>query len=654
MAEREALQKRYAYAEMSNKVQRADRRSRRDGDGGAGGGPTGEVESLWNVLPQETLGRMGDRVGATADAAADGEGGTKKSERPAEVAEMMERAAKRRKKKETNDFIGGSSAAGSSKRRENILLEGGTSILDDSVGVSAYRPTNPASRSAYETLLNILSSKQYLGNQPSSILRGALEEVLETLKDANYRDPERKEVISKFLTGRGSSLPDAVFAQMVQLGKAMDDYEDYKNRASGQNNNDDENDNNNGMDDEMGVAVVFDDSEEEEEGNRGVDEDERSDVEEDVVVDVDDSSSDEGDGNGEANEGGMPNDESGDEERMVQGSTNRTKSGGGKGGVRILSVHEIDAHYLQRRLAATLDDADECAKVADQVLSVLDIRPGTSIRECENQLLVLLGFERFDLIKTLLANRARIWGCVSIKRAVDESTRDSVEKALMEDESGEGEKALNELRSRSGAEDWKGERMKSAKDTLRKERGDGFDNLSEAAVGESKMSKALDSVKVGSDAAEDGDESPSDAKRSAHELDFDSLAFREGSHTMTNKKCELPDQSWRAMKPGYEEVHVPAVRSVAPPDEKLVPISDLPEWTHDAFKGMTMLNRVQSKMADVALRSSENVLLCAREWTTSVLPCLLCHSYHKLTYTLSLIVFQPLVREKQTSRCCQS
>ena len=47
MAEREALQKRYAYAEMSNKVQRADRRSRRDGNGGGGaraGGPTGEVE----------------------------------------------------------------------------------------------------------------------------------------------------------------------------------------------------------------------------------------------------------------------------------------------------------------------------------------------------------------------------------------------------------------------------------------------------------------------------------------------------------------------------------------------------------------------------------------------------------------------------------
>merc|ERR1719253_883593 len=65
------------------------------------------------------------------------------------------------------------------------------------------------------------------------------------------------------------------------------------------------------------------------------------------------------------------------------------------------------------------------------------------------------------------------------------------------------------------------------------------------------------------------------------------------------------------MHPGYEEVHVPASKSVAPPDEKLIPVSDLPSWTHDAFRGMRMLNRVQSRMADVALKSGENLLLCA-------------------------------------------
>lgn len=623
MAEREALQKRYAYSEMSNKVQRADRRSARGGDAG---GPTGEVESLWNVLPSETLGRMGDRV--SGDAAGGGKEGEDKgggkvpdSSRPAEVTELMERAAKRRKKKEAASNGNNEYGASKSSRRHDIFLEGGTSILDDtgnntSGGGMMYRPTHPGSRAAFETLLNLLSSKQYLGNQPTSILHSAVEEVLQTLKDGYLRDPERKDEISKLLTGLSSGVSDAVFAQMVSLGKAMDDYEEYKNRVDGNNDEDMEEEGgggNKGVDDEMGVAVVFDDSEDEEEGGRGED-DERSDVEEDVVVDVGDSSSEEGEGDNDANN--ARGDESGDEERIVQGGDDqrkKSKGGASSKGARILSVHEIDAHYLQRRLAATLDDAEECARLSDEVLSVLDIRPGTSIRECENQLLVLLGFERFDLIKTLLANRARIWGCVSLKRATDEGTRDEVEKALMEEESGEGKRTLEELRSRSMAEDWKGERMKTAQDTLRKKGVDDDEEGDAAPRGESKMSKALDSLKVRSIGGDDnGDVDMEDAfNRNAHELDLDSLAFRDGAHTMTNKKCDLPDKSWRAMKPGYEEVHVPAVRSVAPPGEKLVPIAELPEWTHDAFAGMKMLNRVQSKMADVALRSSENILLCA-------------------------------------------
>ena len=591
---------------------------------------------------------MGDRVGGMESAATKrddntndttGEGVSKK-ERPAEVAELMERASKRRKKKEAAnaDLYSSTTTTGGGSRkggRHDIFMEGG-SILDSSGGLDGsggvgtqYRPTHPASRSAYETLLNIISSKQYLGNQPPSILHSALEEILITLKDGTLRDPERKNDISRLLTGRSSGGPgglnDATYAQLVGLGKAMDDYSDYKNRTSGNNNNEGEEEDGGdgrGVDDEMGVAVVFDDSEEEDsDGGGKLEDDDRSDVEEDVVVDVNDSSSDE-EGNGNKEDGNVNDEqEDGDEERMVQGNAPRTKSSTNKkGAARILSVHEIDAHYLQRRLAASIDDATECASVADQVLKVIDIRGGTSIRECENQLLVLLGFERFDLIKLLLANRARIWGCVSLKRATDEKSRDEVEKSLLEEESGEGKRTLDELQERSTTEDWKGERMRGAdEDTLRRKKdgGDGGEkNEGEgAAEGQSKMSQALDSIKVrGQNGGAGGDGAATDDVPSAnvaHELDLTSLAFREGSHTMTNKTCDLPSQSWRAMKPGYEEVHVPAARSVAPPDEKLIPIADLPNWTHDAFKGMKMLNRVQSKMAEVALKTSENVLLCA-------------------------------------------
>lgn len=513
---------------------------------------------------------------------------TSNQRRNAEVSELMERAAKRRKKKDPANTNGSAFAA----RGQDIFSS--KSILDET-SKAYYRPTNPSSRDAHANLLEVLSSKEYLGSQPREVLMSAAEEVLAILKEESLRDPQRKEQLGRLLMGK-SGLSDGVYNKMVLLGKEMDDYLEYRDRNMDREEGDGEEE----MDDEMGVAVVFDDSEEE-----GGEED-RSDVEEDVVVDVEESSDEEG-SKSDVEE------ENGDEEKIIQGM------GGGKkkkssAGARVLSVHEIDAHYLQRRLAAATEDADaaECARLADEILTVLDFRGGSSIRECENQLLVLLGFERFDFIKLLLVNRVRIWGCVSIKRASDEATRDAVEKSLEEEETGEGSRTLEELRSRSMAEDWKGERMKSVRDDTLRKKGAGKDTEDDEGGGADKMSKALDSIQVKSKEDEDVTiEDAPDSSKAAHELDLESLAFRDGNHTMTNKKCDLPDKSWRAMKPGYEEVHVPAVRSVAPPGEKLVPIEELPPWTHDAFKGMKSLNRVQSKMAEVALKSSENILLCA-------------------------------------------
>lgn len=44
-------------------------------------------------------------------------------------------------------------------------------------------------------------------------------------------------------------------------------------------------------------------------------------------------------------------------------------------------------------------------------------------------------------------------------------------------------------------------------------------------------------------------------------LDLEELAFKDGSHVMANKKCQLPDGSFRKQRKGYEEVHVPALKS---------------------------------------------------------------------------------------------
>lgn len=410
-----------------------------------------------------------------------------------------------------------------------------------------------------------IGSRALLGDQSTSVLRDAAESVIETLKDPNLRDPERHQTISQLLTRKPASTPGGItseqFANFVQLGKQMDDYDDVKQKeATGEGDK---------VDDEMGVAVVFDESDEENGENGGKD----SDVEEDVVVD---SSSSEDEGEGEEMPQASDEEEEREEDVVVQGATEDDKKKASHAVERVLSVHEIDAHFLQRQLSRHYDDADVAADIANQLLEVLDIRTNSDLRECENKLLILLGFDLFDTIKLLLHNRVRVWACVSMKRAQTEEERNQIEEALTKEPSGEGQQVWEEMHSKGRAEDWTRERLRGITDTLKKEDAD------------KDVSRALDSigVKVKPENGAKGEKDGMDVdKDEPLELDLDSLAFQDGAHTMSTKKCTLPDKSWRAMKKGYEEVHVPAVRSVIPRDERLIPIKELPEWTHAAFGG---------------------------------------------------------------------
>ena len=95
-------------------------------------------------------------------------------------------------------------------------------------------------------------------------------------------------------------------------------------------------------------------------------------------------------------------------------------------------------------------------------------------------------------------------------------------------------------------------------------------------------------------------------------LDLDDLVFSSGSHFMSNKKCHLPDGSFRKQRKGYEEVHVPALKPKPfEPNEQLVPIRDIPKYSQPAFDGFKSLNRIQSRLYQAALHSDENLLLCA-------------------------------------------
>ena len=46
-------------------------------------------------------------------------------------------------------------------------------------------------------------------------------------------------------------------------------------------------------------------------------------------------------------------------------------------------------------------------------------------------------------------------------------------------------------------------------------------------------------------------------------VDLEDLVFTQGSHLMANKRCHLPDGSFRKTKKGYEEGFVPALKHKA-------------------------------------------------------------------------------------------
>ena len=49
------------------------------------------------------------------------------------------------------------------------------------------------------------------------------------------------------------------------------------------------------------------------------------------------------------------------------------------------------------------------------------------------------------------------------------------------------------------------------------------------------------------------------------------MAFSQGVHLMTNKKCRLPEGSFKRSRKGFEEIHVPAPQKKPVSDNELVP-----------------------------------------------------------------------------------
>lgn len=272
------------------------------------------------------------------------------------------------------------------------------------------------------------------------------------------------------------------------------------------------------------------------------------------------------------------------EEATEDGTIQTNLAGGDEvGGKNDKALHprDIDAFWLQRQLRQFYDDPMVAQTKANEVLDIL--KNASDNREVETRLVALLGYNSFHFIKTLTQQRNMILYCTLLASAQSDAERNKIEEKMRSDQ--DLADILRQLRETEEEDLVQEERARRA--TARKSRVDaGLE-----AMDTTESQNTLGAVNV---------------------LDLDDLTFAQGSHFMSNKRCELPDGSFRKPRKGYEEVHVPALKPKPfGADEALVPITKLPKYVQPAFDGFTTLNRIQSRLYKAALESDENMLLCA-------------------------------------------
>lgn len=481
-------------------------------------------------------------------------------DRPPELNDKLN-AAKKKKKERERDPIDSVPSRRSKRRR--LQEESVLTATDDGV----YQPKTKETRAAYEAMLSVI--QQQLGGQPLSIVSGAADEILAVLKNDTVKNPDKKKDIEKLL----NPIPNHVFDQLVSIGKLITDFQEVSDAVNGSAGGDVDG----GLDDDVGVAVEFEENED--------DEDEESDLDMVQEEEEDDDDLAEGNGSGGMQMGGI------DDEDMEEANEGMN-----------LNVQDIDAYWLQRKISDAFErqiDPQHCQTLAEEVLKIL-AEPDD--REVENKLLFHLEFDKFSLIKFLLRNRLKIVWCTRLARAQDQEEREKIEEDM---KGSDLQPILEQLHAtRASAK----ERQKNLEKSIREEARRLKDD-SVVGDGDKERDRDRDRSRRG---VGDRDGESGWLKGQRQMLDLDNLAFAQGGLFMAKKKCDLPDGSYRHLSKGYEEIHVPALKAKPlDPNEKLVKISAMPDWAQPAFKGMTQLNRVQSKVYETALFKPDNLLLCA-------------------------------------------
>ncbi|GAC95807.1 hypothetical protein PHSY_003384 [Pseudozyma hubeiensis SY62] len=531
----------YQYSALSSLVINADRSHRRPDE------PSGEAESL--------AGRINVRDMGTAV-----------------KSEGVKNIDKKRKKAQTDDQLtqpqAKRQAASTSFANQNTYSD----ILQATAELEGlrYHPKTAETRDVYELILGIVHTA--LGDQAQDVVRSAADTTLEILKDDDLRDLEKKKEIEDIL----GPLTTETFGQLTNLSKKVTDYDeiDRVDAKAGE------------IDEQTGVAVMFDD-EEEESDQDNVNYVVRDGSDDSDASDDDDASARQTDVKREGSDGGTDVDvDADDQDALMIGSSASAANGAStQRDPNHVSPRDIDAFWIQRHISQHYPDAHEASEKADSAFDILSAE--SDVRDCENSLMELFDYDKFELVQLFTKNRDVIVWCTRLARA-DDDEKVNVQVAMRE-------KGVGWI-------------LKASQGDTAKTNGVSAD--AKAANGTTSIDLE-DAQRKAKRLTSRATIAPGSTAQPRRGVDLEAMAFTQGGHLNTNAKVRLPEGSFKRTKKGYEEIHIPAPIKRTVAEGELVPIASLPHWAQGAFPGATSLNPVQSRCYPVAFGSDEPMLLCA-------------------------------------------
>ncbi|KAK3578446.1 hypothetical protein CHS0354_037424 [Potamilus streckersoni] len=272
------------------------------------------------------------------------------------------------------------------------------------------------------------------------------------------------------------------------------------------------------------------------------------------------------------------------------------------------SFQMLDAAWLQQEVSKYFGDQGSTSlglSVEDLTSTIFDFLSSCkSDTELQNDLFELLGFDRFELIQSLLHNRQKLIAITLVPEdKVSQSNRNKGDSSrpaygCQVTVQSEKEKQLakqfrkEEKKMKTGKQDDSGQPMTFNPQELRAQR--------ELAL------HSASAVPLFS-----GRSAYTPAERFPNVYDTMQEA-RQSSAFIGDVKMYLPENFQRSSNKIYEEVHIPS-GDPAPLQvgEKLVAVAELDEIAQMAFKGTKFLNRIQSVVFEAAYRTNENLLICA-------------------------------------------